>query len=135
MSVEKKRYTGASIDVTFSKERCIHAAKCVRGLPKVFNLKKRPWINADGETVDKIVEVIERCPSGALEYIRKDGGKQETPAYETTIEAASNGPIYIKGNLSIKHKESTIVCTRATLCGCGSSKNSPFCDNSHVNEN
>jgi len=135
MKVESKRYTGKSIDVLFHKERCIHAAKCVRGLPEVFNLKRRPWVNADGATVDKIVEVIERCPSGALEYVRKDGGMQENPAEETTIKATANGPIFIKGNLSINQKDDTIACTRATLCGCGSSTNRPFCDNSHLHEN
>ncbi|MEW9502864.1 (4Fe-4S)-binding protein [Jeotgalibacillus marinus] len=134
MNTESKRYTGENIDVIFHRERCIHAAKCVRGLPKVFNLKEKPWVNADGETVDKIVEVIEKCPSGALQYERKDGFQQESSAKETTIEATLNGPMFIRGNLSIKQKEQTIKCTRAALCGCGSTQNGPFCDNSHVNK-
>ncbi|WP_082083643.1 (4Fe-4S)-binding protein [Paenibacillus beijingensis] len=72
MSDEVKRYTGEHIDVLFHPERCIHSANCVRGLPEVFNVKRKPWVNADGESADKIAALIDTCPSGALQYIRKD---------------------------------------------------------------
>ena len=39
-----KRYMGSVIHVTFDGARCIHAAECVRGLPTVFDTKRRPWI-------------------------------------------------------------------------------------------
>jgi uncharacterized Fe-S cluster protein YjdI len=77
MSNKSKRYTGKNIDVIFHSERCAHAARCVKGLPEVFDVKKRPWVNADGEEADKIAKVIEQCPSGALEYIRKDSELEE----------------------------------------------------------
>ncbi|WP_379968239.1 (4Fe-4S)-binding protein [Ectobacillus sp. sgz5001026] len=132
MNNEPKRYIGEQIDVIFHTERCVHAAKCVKGLPKVFNVNKKPWVNADGEEASKIAKVIEECPSGALEYIRKDSGEQEVPKDKTTVEVAANGMIYLTGNLEIQKGDETIPCTRATLCGCGSSKNKPFCDNSHL---
>jgi uncharacterized Fe-S cluster protein YjdI len=72
MNNDYKRYTGKQIDVIFHTEICAHSARCVRGLPNVFDTKKKPWVNADGEEADKIAEVIDQCPSGALEYIRKD---------------------------------------------------------------
>jgi uncharacterized Fe-S cluster protein YjdI len=131
MCDKSKRYTGQNIDVIFHNERCVHAARCVKGLPEVFDVKKRPWVNADGEEADKIAKVIEQCPSGALEYIRKDSGELEEPNDMTTVEVDSNGIIYLKGNLAIKKAEEIIQSTRATLCGCGRSKNKPFCDNSH----
>lgn len=131
MSNKSKRYTGQTIDVIFHSERCVHAARCVKGLPEVFDVKKRPWVNADGEEADKIAKVIEQCPSGALEYIRKDSSEREEPNDRTTVEVDSNGIIYLKGNLAIKKAEEIIHCTRATLCGCGLSKNKPFCDNSN----
>ncbi|MDP5276329.1 (4Fe-4S)-binding protein [Chengkuizengella axinellae] len=131
MTTNLKKYTGEHIDVTFNRERCIHAAKCVRGLPNVFNLKNKPWINADAETADKIAEVIERCPSGALKYTRKDGQEQEKPKPLTSIEESANGTLFVRGNLSIKQGEEEVQCNRAALCGCGLSKNKPFCDNSH----
>ena len=93
MKKDYKRYTGETIDVIFHPERCIHAAKCVKGLPKVFDVNKKPWVNVDEEEADEIANVIEQCPSGALEYTRKDRGEQEVPKDKTTIEAASNGMI------------------------------------------
>ncbi|NDI34680.1 (4Fe-4S)-binding protein [Chengkuizengella sediminis] len=131
MTTNIKKYTGKHIDVSFNRKRCIHAAKCVRGLPKVFNLKNKPWIDTDGDIADKIAEVIEKCPSGALEYIRKDGGEQEIPSKKTTIEENANGTLFIRGDLSINQGEDNIKSNRASLCGCGLSKNKPFCDNSH----
>ena len=132
MKTEAKRYTSENIDVIFHTERCIHAAKCVKGLPNVFDVKKKPWVNASEEEADKIAKVIEQCPSGALEYIRKDSKKQEVPTEITTVEIDANEIIYLKGNLAIKQGEEMIQCTRVSLCGCGHSKNKPFCDNSHL---
>ena len=31
-----KRYTGRGIEVTYDPVRCLHAAECVRGLPRVW---------------------------------------------------------------------------------------------------
>ncbi|WP_416826176.1 (4Fe-4S)-binding protein [Ectobacillus polymachus] len=132
MNKDYKCYTGETIDVIFHPERCVHAAKCVKGLPKVFDVNKKPWVNVDEEEADEIANVIEQCPSGALEYTRKDRGEQEVPNDKTTVEVASNGMIFLKGNLAIQKGDETIPCTRATLCGCGFSKNKPFCDNSHM---
>lgn len=72
MSNGYKRYTGEQIDVLFDSEKCAHAAKCVKGLPGVFDIKKKPWINVDGAAAEEITKVIDQCPSGALQYIRKD---------------------------------------------------------------
>jgi len=40
----------------------------VRGLPSVFNVSKKPWIDVNGAVVDAIIERVKRCPSGALTY-------------------------------------------------------------------
>jgi uncharacterized Fe-S cluster protein YjdI len=76
LSNEFKRYKGKDIDVLFSAEKCIHSKTCVNGLPSVFNVKKKPWVSADAETADKIAELIDRCPSGALQYVRKPKGQE-----------------------------------------------------------
>lgn len=78
MNEEFKKYKGKDIDVIFHSERCVHSANCVRGLPGVFNVKKKPWINTDEETADKIADLIDKCPSGALQYIRKDNQARNT---------------------------------------------------------
>lgn len=76
---EKKAYEGKSITVTFEARRCQHAAECVRGLPEVFDLDKRPWIQPDGAEAERLAEVVRRCPSGALQYELVDGGGAEAP--------------------------------------------------------
>lgn len=72
MTKEKyKAYETDEIEVRFYAERCEHAAECVKGLPAVFNVDNRPWIQPERASADEVAEVIERCPSGALQYSRK----------------------------------------------------------------
>jgi uncharacterized Fe-S cluster protein YjdI len=66
----RKSYGGKEVDVSFDPEVCIHAAQCVRGLPAVFDTKRRPWIVPDGASADEVVAQVERCPSGALQATR-----------------------------------------------------------------
>jgi len=40
----------------------------VEGLPAVFDVNRRPWINADGAAAEAIQKQIARCPSGALTW-------------------------------------------------------------------
>ncbi|RUS49011.1 (4Fe-4S)-binding protein [Cohnella sp. AR92] len=72
MNSEVKRYTGKEIDILFDSERCAHSGVCVRGLPQVFDVRRRPWVLADAESADLIAKLIDRCPSGALRYERKE---------------------------------------------------------------
>lgn len=70
--VSKDRdYSNGEITVHWRAEKCTHAAKCVTRLPEVFNFKNRPWVNIDGATTERIIEVVNLCPSGALTYSRK----------------------------------------------------------------
>jgi uncharacterized protein len=64
--VSRRTYTGADVDVSFDAEVCEHAAECVKGLPAVFDTKRRPWITPDGASAGEVTEVVGRCPSGAL---------------------------------------------------------------------
>ncbi len=68
-----RKYRGTDLDVYFRLDLCIHSAVCVKGSRRVFNVRKKPWIFPDGEHHrEKLMEVIEACPSGALKYITKD---------------------------------------------------------------
>lgn len=64
----RKAYIGAHSEISFDPELCQHAGECVKGSPAVFDTKRRPWIDPDGDTPAHIAEVIARCPSGALRY-------------------------------------------------------------------
>ena len=67
-----KPYVRDNIIVYWNSEICQHAGKCTHGYPEVFNVERRPWIKLDNGEEKKIVEVIDKCPSGALKYILKD---------------------------------------------------------------
>ncbi|HEX5633825.1 MAG TPA: CDGSH iron-sulfur domain-containing protein [Gemmatimonadales bacterium] len=134
MSDKLHAYENGQIKVTYDAKRCIHFAACVRGLPKVFNPMKRPWVMPDEASADQIADVVERCPTGALHYERKDGGAAEATDVENSVLVSSNGPIYARGELEVmgpynqvQHKD-----TRLALCRCGFSRLKPYCDGSHT---
>jgi uncharacterized Fe-S cluster protein YjdI len=69
----KQKYENNDLTVFYDPEVCIHAGDCVKGLPTVFDIAKKPWINVEGAPTEEIVEQIKQCPSGALSYkLRKD---------------------------------------------------------------
>ena len=49
-----------AITVTWSKRRCIHAAECVAGLPRVFQPGERPWIKLDAAAAGTIAGIVRR---------------------------------------------------------------------------
>jgi uncharacterized Fe-S cluster protein YjdI len=65
-----KRYANGEITVVWQPSLCVHSGICARGLPKVFDPRRRPWIILDGFDTTTIVEQVERCPSGALSIER-----------------------------------------------------------------
>jgi uncharacterized Fe-S cluster protein YjdI len=129
-----RHYTSAAIDVSYDADRCIHAAECVRGLPAVFDTGRRPWVLPSDGSADAIAAVIERCPSGALHYTRRDGGAPESPPEQTTITPVPGGPLYVRGLIQLRSADGRSITkdSRAALCRCGQSQNKPFCDNSHI---
>jgi uncharacterized Fe-S cluster protein YjdI/CDGSH-type Zn-finger protein len=127
-------YTGEAITVTFDSRKCIHAAECTRGLPAVFDIQKRPWVQPQHAPAAVVAEIVERCPSGALQYTRHDGAPNETIPAVTMVRPQPNGPLYVRGPLRIVNEQGEVVYegARAALCRCGASGNKPFCDNSHL---
>jgi uncharacterized Fe-S cluster protein YjdI len=65
-----KRYTNGEVTVIWQPSLCEHSAICFRGLPAVFDPRRRPWVILDGHTSDAIVKQVDACPSGALSYER-----------------------------------------------------------------
>lgn len=63
-----RAYRADGITVYFNARRCWHTGICLRGLPEVFDVGRRPWIRADLNTPRTIATQIEACPSGALSY-------------------------------------------------------------------
>ena len=135
MERKSRQYQADGITVEYELSRCIHAAECVHGLPQVFDPKARPWIQPGNAAIDKVAEVVRRCPTGALRYRRTDGGEDEQPARENTVRLAPDGPLYLEGRLRVELADGEVIEEpRIALCRCGDSKHKPFCDNTHVDE-
>ena len=130
-----KKYTNGEVTVVWQPHLCIHSAICFKGLPTVFDPRKRPWITPEGGNTEAIVAQVKECPSGALSLQMSDeiAGKVEIEE-NTIIEMLSNGPLLIYGNLTIKDTlgNKTKKSKVTAFCRCGHSGNKPYCDGSHV---
>ena len=130
-------YQAEQITVTFDPNLCVHSARCLSGLPAVFDLGRRKWIDPAAAPADEIARVIDRCPSGALGY-RLPGvvpAERPSPAPVTAIVTLStDGPLAIEGRVRVQTAGGEIVreAERVALCRCGGTRNQPFCDGSHV---
>ena len=61
-----RRYSNGEVTVIWQPDLCVHAGNCARGLPRVFNPRRRPWVDATAATTAEIVAQVGKCPSGAL---------------------------------------------------------------------
>jgi len=128
------RYESDGIVVMYEAGRCIHTRECVHGLPAGFNPDRKPWVDAGAASAAEVARVIERCPTGALQYERKDGGPLEAPPAKNTVRVGVDGPLYLHGKVRVNAADGQPVTreTRVALCRCGQSALKPFCDGSHV---
>ena len=128
----RKVYRGRDIEVSFDLDLCVHIGECLRGHHGVFKLERRPWVLPDEADAGAVAGIVERCPSGALQYRRLDGGAPEQHQ-GTKVIPIRNGPLFVTGNVEVRREDGTIESLpRATLCRCGFSKHKPFCDNEHL---
>ncbi|MGD9932603.1 MAG: (4Fe-4S)-binding protein [Dehalococcoidia bacterium] len=127
-----QRYEAGDLAVTFDPNLCIHAARCLQRLPEVFDVGRRDWVRPDAAPAEDVEAAIRACPSGALTY-EQQGGSPEVPDAEPSIQSAKDGPLHVRGRLTIRDAEGGVLAegSRFALCRCGSSANKPFCDNSH----
>ena len=71
MTKRLQLYETDEIIVSFDPNICIHSGVCIRGLPEVFDVKRKHWIRPELATAEEVAEQIKRCPSGALQYKMK----------------------------------------------------------------
>lgn len=74
LEIGYRKYDGQEVDVFFNKDICTHSQNCIKGNASVFDLERRPWILPDGAATSEVMEVIDRCPSGALKYRHPEEG-------------------------------------------------------------
>ncbi len=131
----EKKYSNKDITVVWKPNACIHSALCWHGLLEVFDPRKKPWINLEAADTERIITQIEKCPSGALSWVKNEAGKPEVEQVdvETIVETIPNGPLMVYGNIAVKdaagnetHKNKVTA-----FCRCGASGNKPYCDGTH----
>lgn len=129
-----KKYSNGEITIVWKPNQCIHSTNCFKGLPEVFDPRKRPWTTPENSTTERIIEQIKKCPSGALSYSH-NGENKETGEKQNNgfIEVAENGPLLFHGDIVIKEKNGNLLTRNnvTAFCRCGGSANKPFCDGSH----
>ena len=126
-------YVGESITIHDNRKTCSHAGVCTDSLTQVFRMGIEPWIDPDGAKVEEIIEIIQRCPSGALSYSVAQDDYQGNLDLVGEIAIAPMGPYEVKGSCELDAVEFDLgaVQEHYTLCRCGTSQNKPFCDGSH----
>jgi CDGSH-type Zn-finger protein/uncharacterized Fe-S cluster protein YjdI len=128
--MSKTTYDGKNVSISFDKSKCIHSRRCVLRLPSVFQANvEGPWINPDNASAEDVAALANECPSGAITYERHDGRTGESAPLANTLFVRENGPLAINADLTIDGEDAGY---RVALCRCGTSKNKPFCDVSHV---
>ena len=127
-----KRYTRDGLTVVWKPDVCIHSTVCFKGLPRVFNPNKRPWVNMEGSELEKIKTQVGNCPSGALS-LEVDQVVQAESGHENLVEVLHNGPLCVHGTLTVKHADGTAEnkTIKTFFCRCGQSGKKPYCDGTH----
>ncbi len=129
-------YHGKKITIHDNRSLCAHAGYCTEGLPAVFRHRQDPFVDPEGASIEKIIDIVNQCPSGALSYSLEDESETRVIS-EASIFIAPDGPYLVKGKVVLLDTEKGKGAseTHCTLCRCGASKNKPFCDGSHWDVN
>jgi uncharacterized Fe-S cluster protein YjdI len=97
MSAEQieKHYSNGELTVVWRPSRCMHAKRCWKELPSVFEPAKRPWVTITGATSAEITAQVQRCPSGALSLLADEAvPSSERAAVAVEPPRAVGAPVY-----------------------------------------
>jgi CDGSH-type Zn-finger protein len=128
--IEERRqaFHGKGLTLTDDLSLCANAGFCGT---RLVNVHKMRQYSADPEVLERILRMVANCPSGRLEtYVN---GELVEPEYEPSIAVVPDGPLWVRGGITIEAFDGYVyeVRNRVTLCRCGMSKNKPFCDGVH----
>ncbi len=159
MDENNRTYSNKDITVYWKPGKCIHSSICYTKLIEVFNPIKRPWVNLEGATSEKIIEIVNKCPTEALmwkwnedkkndevsksnsnhikirrpyDFAELDNKKKEAPDL-VEVKVMKNGPLVIRGEIKLISPDGKQIKTAefTSFCRCGASKKMPFCDGAH----
>ncbi|GHE72323.1 MULTISPECIES: (4Fe-4S)-binding protein [Roseivirga] len=126
-----KEYSNGEVTIVWKPDLCIHSGICLRGLPKVFNLKQRPWVQPEKANSDQIVALVRECPSKALSV--KGVRFKEKDNSDVKVTLIPGGPILIKGGATVTERNHKQVHRETVaFCRCKRSRKFPYCDGTHA---
>jgi len=152
-----RRYNNDEITVYWKPSACIHATYCFKELIEVFDPGRRPWVDMSGATTEKIIDVVNLCPTEALTWKWNDEEKNlqvgedqlnhikfKRPELINTnetypegdslsVKVLADGPIILKGHFTLIHdgNQKEYQQSMISICRCGASNRQPFCDGQH----
>lgn len=152
-----RRYRNKEITVYWKPSACIHASYCYRELIEVFDPSRRPWVDMNGSTTDKIIEVVNLCPTEALAWKWNDDEKNNSVGTDqlnhinfrrpelmnitepdkeeqsVSVKIMVDGPIVLKGSFTLAYdgNKKEVQESLISICRCGASDHMPFCDGRH----
>jgi uncharacterized Fe-S cluster protein YjdI len=152
-----RRYRNDDITVYWKPSACVHASYCYRELIEVFDPSSRPWVDMSGSTTERIIEVVNMCPTEALTWKWNDDEKNKTVTSDqfnhikfrrpelidqlirepeespVSVKVMTDGPIVIKGTFTLTYSGHTkeVKDSLISICRCGVSDHQPFCDGQH----
>ena len=122
---------GSGITVEDNRSICVHAGFCGTRVANVWKLAPET-----GESAIRIqvIDMIQKCPSGALTYTLDGDDAPNEAALPVEISVLDDGPLFVKGRIPITAADGTEleVRNRVTLCRCGQSAIKPYCDGAHT---
>lgn len=155
MDPNERSYTNEEITVYWKPSTCIHATTCYRELGRVFNPRRRPWVDLNAAPTEKIIEIINKCPTDALTYEWNDPSKvsdkpnkgsarmaeeksrDKMAGKPVEIRIMKNGPYVVEGDFRVTGSDGSEMkpMRMTSFCRCGASENMPYCDGSHRIDN
>ena len=129
-------YKGKELTINFNRSICAGASECVKGLSSVFKSGDGSnWIFPDEGSSENIIKTVSACPSGALSYTIEGKTSIDTRT-KPSINIIKDGPYAVEGiKLEGMSVPTNFSSTKYALCRCGFSKNKPYCDYSHAQNN
>ncbi|HEY3341215.1 MAG TPA: CDGSH iron-sulfur domain-containing protein, partial [Anaerolineae bacterium] len=127
----RQKFEADGLVMTDEPALCAGAGFCGTRFTKVWQMIDR---TSDPEVRKRLREMVANCPSGRLQVTLSGENTPEEPEFTPSIALIPDGPLWVRGGIEIQAPDGFIyeVHNRVTLCRCGKSHNSPFCDESHV---
>jgi CDGSH-type Zn-finger protein len=123
-------YRGGDLTLFDDRTLCTRAGYCGDRFRNVWAMIADA---ADPEVAERIRHMSRLCPSGRIATQPDGAEERDEPAFAASIGVIRNGPLWVRGGISVvaSDGEPYEIRNRLTLCRCGHSENKPFCDGSH----